>query len=135
MINNNSKYLRAFSHIFLIVSILTIPNALAFERLTDEQLNKVVAGTEIKDHTNEISRIPIMMSKSNGNFIEGEIILQRFSNQTSGTLSLQDGAQNNLRSLINVNAVNSPVNVLLNLNININSQVGVLEQLNIQGRL
>ena len=135
MINNNCKCLSTFHHICLLALTIITPNALAFEKLTDEQLNNIVAGTENKNHSNEISRIPIMISKSNGNFIEGEIILQRLSNQTSGTLTLLDGAQSNLRSLINVNAVNSPVNVLLNLNININSQVGVLEQLNIQGRL
>lgn len=107
----------------------------AFEYMDDNQLDAVVAGTQITEGLEDIARIPILISKANGSKLEGEIILQRLSNQTAGSLILQDSAQSNLQSLININAVNSPVNVLLNLNININSTVGVLEQLNLQGRL
>jgi hypothetical protein len=48
-----------------------------------------------------------------------------------GTLSLNGNAQQNLSSLVNINAVNSQVNVLLNLNVNINSTVGTLTQANL----
>lgn len=44
-----------------------------------------------------------------------------------------DRAQNNLQSVININAVNSAVNVLLNLNVNIDSRVGDLRQTNVNG--
>lgn len=122
--------------ILIVLCVLFVQlQAYAFEQLDDQQLDFVVAGTQLNDSSGEIARIPIMMSKSNGSRLEGEIILQRALNQTTGSLTIQDGAQSNLQSLININAVNSPVNVLLNLNININSQVGVLEQLNLQGRL
>lgn len=56
---------------------------------------------------------------------------------TSGsmsTLSLNGNAQQNLSSLININAVNSKINVLLNLNVNINSTVGTLTQANLNGK-
>ena len=43
-------------------------------------------------------------------------------------------AQQNLTSLININAVNSNVSVLLNLNVNINSSVGTLTQTNLTGK-
>jgi hypothetical protein len=43
-------------------------------------------------------------------------------------------AQQNLSSLININAVNSNINVLLNLNVNLNSTVGTLTQANMNGR-
>lgn len=120
----------------VVFSMLIVQSpAYAYERLDDVQLDNVVAGTQLGDPSGEIARIPIMWSKPNGNSLEGEIIVQRVSNQTTGYLTIQDGAQSNLRSLININAVNSPVNVLLNLNININSQVGVLEQFNLQGML
>jgi hypothetical protein len=53
------------------------------------------------------------------------------SNTTNqGTLTLTDGAQQNMTSLVSINAVNSIVNVLLNLNVNINSTVGTLTQTN-----
>ena len=119
----------------LFCLLLMQSSVYAFDRLDDVQLDNIVAGAQLGDVPGEITRFPIMMSKANGNSLEGEIILQRVSNQTTGSLIIQDGAQSNLQSLININAVNSPVNVLLNLNININSQVGVVEQLNLQGML
>jgi hypothetical protein len=57
------------------------------------------------------------------------------TNTTTGTLNLSGTAQQNLSSLININAVNSTINVLLNLNININSTVGTILQSNINGKM
>ncbi|HEY4011267.1 MAG TPA: hypothetical protein VGM11_14020 [Acidobacteriaceae bacterium] len=53
---------------------------------------------------------------------------------TTGTINLGGNAQQNLSSLININAVNSTINVLLNLNININSTVGTILQSNLNGK-
>ena len=57
------------------------------------------------------------------------------TNTTTGTLNLSGSAQQNLSSLININAVNSTINVLLNLNININSTVGTVLQSNLNGKM
>ncbi len=51
-----------------------------------------------------------------------------------GSLTLNGSAQQNLSSLININAVNSKINVLLNLNVNINSTVGTIIQSNLNGK-
>ncbi len=51
-----------------------------------------------------------------------------------GTLTLNGNAQQNLSSLVNINAVNSNINVLLNLNVNINSTVGSILQSNLNGK-
>lgn len=56
------------------------------------------------------------------------------SGTTMGTLNLSGDAQQNLSSLININAVNSKINVLLNLNINIDSTVGTVVQSNLNGK-
>ena len=56
------------------------------------------------------------------------------STTTLGSLTLNGNAQQNLSSLININAVNSQINVLLNLNININSTVGSVLQSNMNGK-
>ena len=53
---------------------------------------------------------------------------------TLANLSLNGNAQQNLSSLINLNAVNSKINVLLNLNVNINSTVATLIQSNLNGK-
>jgi hypothetical protein len=52
----------------------------------------------------------------------------------NGLVTLSGGAQQNLTSLVNINAVNSNVNVLLNLNVNINSTVGTITQTNLTGK-
>src|SRR5579875_1949268 len=57
------------------------------------------------------------------------------TNTTTGSINLSGNAQQNLSSLININAVNSTINVLLNLNININSTVGTILQSNLNGKL
>jgi len=46
------------------------------------------------------------------------------------SLVIRDNAQQNLRSLINVTSVNSQIQVLVNLNITINSTVGTVQQVN-----
>ncbi len=48
---------------------------------------------------------------------------------------MSDAAQRDLRSVVNINAVNSAVNVLLNLNVNVDSSVGTLNQLNFNDAL
>jgi hypothetical protein len=57
------------------------------------------------------------------------------SSTTTGTINLSGSAQQNLSSLVNINAVNSTINVLLNLNVNINSTVGTILQTNLNGKI
>lgn len=54
--------------------------------------------------------------------------------QNQGTVTLNGQAQQNLTSLVNINAANSVVNVLLNLTVNINSTVGTITQTNLTGK-
>jgi len=69
----------------------------------------------------------------------GSLVVQPVINNTTttttGTVNLSGNAQQNLSSLININAVNSTINVLLNLNVNINSTVGTILQSNLNGKL
>jgi len=69
----------------------------------------------------------------------GSLVVQPVINNTTttttGTVNLSGNAQQNLSSLININAVNSTINVLLNLNVNINSTVGSILQSNLNGKL
>jgi hypothetical protein len=68
----------------------------------------------------------------------GSLVIQPASSSTNttttGTVSLGGSAQQNLSSLININAANSTINVLLNLNVNINSTVGTILQSNLNGK-
>jgi hypothetical protein len=69
----------------------------------------------------------------------GSLVVQPASSSTTttttGTVNLGGNAQQNLSSLININAVNSTINVLLNLNVNINSTVGTILQNNLNGKM
>jgi hypothetical protein len=56
------------------------------------------------------------------------------SGMTLGSLTLGGDAQQNLSSLVNINAVNSNINVLLNLTINVDSTVGSILQSNMTGK-
>lgn len=118
--------------IIILIAALFSPIAFAFQQLDDQQLEKITAGSADADIQNidSLVRIPLYYSKNNID-VDGEIFVLPPSiyNQAS-SLQLLDNAQSNLRSLININAVNSPVQVLLNLNINVQSTIDRVIQLN-----
>lgn len=106
--------------------------AMAYEPLTDEQLGQITAGAAeslLEEVVINASRVT-----ASGKHVtaEGTLAVQQVADAASSVnLLLRDSAQSNLRALVNLNAVDSVVNVLLNLNINIDSQVGTLQQLNL----
>lgn len=113
---------------YLIAVAMVPAEVWGFEKMTDLKLNTITAGGVAP--ANALIRIPFNYSSGKGT-VDGEVIvlpMNAISQQSS--LQLMDNAQSNLRSLININAVNSPVQVLLNLNININSTIGNVNQLN-----
>ena len=103
--------------------------------LSDEELDEVVAGTvptEIQEELLSFNYIGDAGSRHTAE-VDGTLSVmgQSLSGTPTGLLSIDNGAQNNLRALINLNAVNSEVTVLLNLNISIDSVVGEIRQINI----
>ena len=104
--------------------------------LTDAELDEVVAGTVDQAVHEDLLRFSYVGAAGSKHAAEldGTLSLSGAPRPgaPTGLLILDNGAQTNLRSLVNLNAVNSEVNVLLNLNININSTVGELRQLNIR---
>lgn len=116
---------------FFLITLLST-EAGGFEELSNQKLNAITAGNTNSDYESveALTRIPFRYSGKRGS-VDGEVIVVPMAlyNQTS-SLQLMDNAQANLRSLININAVNSPIQILLNLNININSTIGNLNQLN-----
>ena len=119
-----------------LISIISISlfstGVWGFEELSNQELHAVTAGNSNYDYEGReaLTRIPFRYSGRKGS-VDGEIIVVPMNtyNQTA-SLQLMDNAQANLRSLININAVNSPIQVLMNLNINVNSNIGNLNQLN-----
>lgn len=106
--------------------------AAAHEPLTDEQLDAITAGADdavLEEITVHVARVTASGKRIT---VDGTLGVQQIPNGLDAAdLLLRDSAQSNLRALVNMNAVNSVVNVLVNLNINIDSQVGDLRQINL----
>lgn len=102
--------------------------------LSDTELNRVTAGTATVYLSGDLVKFSASKTTASGRYIsiEGTLeLVENINNHVTGTLILSDAAQNNLQSLININAVNSQINVLLNLVVNIDSVVGEVHQHNL----
>jgi len=104
--------------------------------LSDAALDRVTAGTVTAGVSDGVVKFQGQTPTPNGLVSSsGSLALQAVPlSSTTGTLSINGNAQQNLSSLVNINAVNSKINVLLNLNVNINSTVGTLSQANLNGK-
>lgn len=107
----------------------------AAEPLSDDALDAITAGTA-PEAAEALKTVGFKASHTTRSGKEvaadGTLTIDpSVQRSTTGSLTISDNAQSNLRSLVNINAVNSPVNVLLNINLSINSQIGELKQLNV----
>jgi hypothetical protein len=104
--------------------------------LNDAALDRITAGTVTAGMSDGVVKFQGQTPTPNGLVSSsGSLAVQAVPlSSTTGTLSINGNAQQNLSSLVNINAVNSNINVLLNLNININSTVGTLTQANLNGK-
>lgn len=107
------------------------------ELLNDAALDRVTAGGVSAGISDGIVKFEGAVPTPNG-LVTGAGTLSVLNGPMTATnvssLTLNGDAQQNLRSLVNINAVNSNINVLLNLNVNMNSMVGTLMQSNLTGK-
>ena len=123
----------------LLVLVLLAAAGLAFadgRELSDAELDEVVAGTVDYTLHEELLRFSYVGAAGSRHDaeIDGTALVtgSPLPGATTGRLIIDNGAQTGLSALVNLNAVNSQVNVLLNLNITINSTVGEVRQINIR---
>jgi hypothetical protein len=105
--------------------------------LTDAALDRVTAAGVNAGISDGVVKFQGQVPTKNGLVSSaGSMALQTgpLTGTTMNSLSLNGNAQQNLSSLVNINAVNSKINVLLNLNVNINSTVGSVMQSNMNGK-
>lgn len=105
--------------------------------LSDSTLDNVTAAGIAATASNGVVKFQGEVPTPNGLVSSaGSLSVQNAANAGTsiGSLTLNGNAQQNLSSLININAVNSKINVLLNLNVNINSTVGTIIQSNLNGK-
>lgn len=106
--------------------------------LSDAELDRVTAGEASVEPLEDSVRFHFQTTTGSNRTVtgEGSVAIKPIElplPTAVGTLILQDSAQGNLRSLVNINAVNSNIQVFINLNINIDSVVGQLRQMNLSG--
>jgi hypothetical protein len=129
------------SRLLVIVSLALLTQAgMAQSKgkpLNDAALDRITAGGVTAGFSNGVLNFQGSVPTANG-LVTGAGTLQVLTGPLTGTnlstLTLNGGAQQDLSSLVNINAVNSNVNVLLNLNVNINSTVGTVMQSNLNGK-
>ncbi len=118
----------------LVFGLLAAHPASAQKRkLTDGELDKVTAGGVTTESAGDVLKFQFQGQAGSSHTVDGGgSIAVKIDGLplNSATLILQDSAQQNLRSLINIIAVNSKIQVLVNLNINIHSTVGAVDQRN-----
>lgn len=120
--------------------VLLSPLALSQARgkpMTDSTLDRVTAAGVTASVNQGVVDFAGQVPTANGLVTSsGTLSIQNtpLTGMTLGSLSLTGNAQQNLSSLINIVAVNSKINVLLNLNVNINSTVGTILQSNLNGK-
>ncbi len=120
----------------LSLGIITGPSgSLAGGReLSDAELDEVVAGKVDAQVQEDLLRFHYVgpFGATHRGELDGTLSLfgGPLTELVTGSLVIDRGAQTNLRSLVNMNAVNSQVIVLLNLNITIDSIVKEIRQTN-----
>jgi hypothetical protein len=106
--------------------------------LDDTALDRITAGGVDATLDKGIVRFQGQVPTANGLVqATGDLALLKSSNagNSLGSITLNGSAQQGLNSLLNINAANSNISVLLNLNVNINSTVGTLTQSNMLPKL
>ena len=104
--------------------------------LSDLELHSITAGNQSVSPMDDLVAFRASKTTAAGTRIDlaGSFgLVDSLDSSVVGNLVLSDNAQRDLSSLININAVNSNINVLMNLNINIDSNIGQLNQYNLQG--
>ena len=104
--------------------------------LNDAAMDQITAGSVTAGLSNGVVKFAGSVPTPNG-LVTGAgtmaILTGPLTGTNIGSLTLNGDAQQNLSSLVNINAVNSNVNVLLNLTVNMNSTIGTLTQSNLSG--
>ncbi len=126
--------------VFVLAGLLLLgavsPAAAQGRKLSDEELDKVTAAGASVEVVDGVLRFHYQGKAGRGHAVDaaGTVeLIQTELGPSATTLLLRDNAQQNLRSFVNVNAVNSLIQVLINMTINIDSNVGTLRQTNLLG--
>ena len=118
----------SFKLALALLLVLPVSSAAALEELADEQLEAISArGFDFR-----LNGSSFAFARSQGG-VSGAGSVDMASAGGSlhlSSVALSANAQQNLRALINTIAVNSQVQIMLNLTVNVNSSTGPIRQIN-----
>lgn len=104
------------------------------QELTDQEMDQVAAGEITANIVDGMLQFQFGKDTAGGRHVEGSGSVKQLAGSLpadgSTSLLLRDNAQSNLSSFITVNAINSIITLLVNLNVSINSTVGGVNQSN-----
>jgi hypothetical protein len=135
---------RTITFMISTLALLTVgaPAAAQVRALTDAELDRVTAGSArpATATPNTLPDEPIAFDfkspAGTRHSVEGSGTVQVASQPVpvgASSIVIRDNAQQQLQSFINITAANALVQVLVNLNITINSTVGSVQQVNLSG--
>lgn len=108
--------------------------ATAMQELSDGELDRVTAGGIAVNLVDGVVQFQFSRTTASGRTVDGSGTVTKLAEPLPAggvsSMQLSDYAQSNLSSFITVNAVNSVVQLLVNMNVNINSVVGSVGQSN-----
>jgi hypothetical protein len=130
----NRKWVLVMTVLLLLIAVT--PVWAGGRKLADRELDQVTAGDFTIDFLDGALKLQFESSAGPHKSVSGEGTIAFTGSSLTGTpgILLTQDAQQNLRSLVNINAVSSNVNVLLNLVINVNSTVNGVTQGNLVDR-
>ena len=128
----------------LAVLFVAEPGQAQVRKLTDAELDRVTAGGVTVPQQNVPTSQPgspldfeFKSPAGSRHTVEGtgtvQVLEQPNAKGGISSVIVRDNAQQHLQSFINVTAANSIIQVLVNLNISINSTVGAIQQVNSSG--
>lgn len=105
----------------------------AAQELTEEEMDGITAAGSVSAGVAD-GVVRFQFSKSTPRMAveaDGDVTATETGIPGGYGITIRDSAQENLSSFINLNAVNSTIQLLINLNVTINSQIGTIKQLNL----
>lgn len=124
-----------FGGIALALLLAGPGSAKAFEELSEDELGRITAGAGSSQIVDGVLEFQYGRETANGRYYietSGSVsqLVEPLPGDPGSYLIVSDNAQSNLNSFITVNAVNSTVQLLINLNVSINSTIGTVGQSN-----
>lgn len=118
----------------LLLLIVASPAWARGRKLSDQEMDQVASGQFTVELLGGVWKMAFDSGAGAANRVTGEGTLSWSTvplNGVTNSVTLSGNAQQNLSSIVNIIAVNSLVNVLLNLNIAVNSTIGSITQQNL----